>query len=106
MKIITPSVEATGPQSVNSVHGVDFLLDSLLTSGFHWMVSENNFSCFCSVRKLHPILADNDLDAISYLMGLLCETAATNTPGDDALSMCRAPVGAKHAFFWQLGDTT
>lgn len=101
MKIITPSAEATQPQSVNSRRRRSPRLPSDFK--LHWMASENNFSCLCSARKLHPILADNDLDAISHIIGLLCETTAINMPGDDAVSMCRAPVDAKHVFCQQFG---
>jgi len=92
MKIITPSAEATQPQSVNSVHGIDVLLDSLLTSNFHWMVSDNNFSCLCSARNLHPTLADNDLDAIFHIIGLFCETIAINTLGMMPLARAELPL--------------
>lgn len=86
MKIITPSAEATQPQSGNSVHGLGVLLGSRLTSGLHQTVSENNSACLCLAQKRHPILADNNLDAISHLMGLLREITAMNVPRDDAVS--------------------
>lgn len=83
MKITTPSAEATQPQSVNSVHGLGVLLSDFRPSP---AVSENNFTCPCLARKRHPILADNNLDAISHIIGLLREITATSVPRDDAVS--------------------
>lgn len=103
MKITTPSAEATQPQSGNSVHGLGVLLGSRLTSGLHQTVSENNSACLCLARKRHPILADNNLDAISHLMGLLREITAINVPRVDAVSFYRAPDGAKRCIFSAVG---